>query len=160
MTYFEKLVEDHGINEACSIAFGECPADCFPDMPVKDCGEGIFVDCDECWTAEMPECGAKAAECAKEHTQEGVDALEDAFGKSNKRGEKQEGAKDVEIRRLSTIAKRSEEKLQELMPGEEFHKFMTSVARETFRMEISGMADGAFKDFCLKNLDGIMVGGK
>lgn len=48
-----------------------------------------------------------------------------------------------------------EKKLKELMGEKEFEDFVTNVAKEAFREEIKGMADGAFKDFCLENFDKI-----
>lgn len=48
-----------------------------------------------------------------------------------------------------------EKKLKELMGEKEFADFATNVAKEAFREEIKGMADGGFKDFCLENFDEI-----
>lgn len=55
MTYFEKLVQDLGINKAFRKACRSCPKHRFPDMPTKDCTEDFDLSCAQCWTAEMPE---------------------------------------------------------------------------------------------------------
>ena len=57
------------------------------------------------------------------------------------------------------IMNRLEQKLMELMGKEEYGKFSTEVAKEAFRIELNGMADGDFKDFCLDNFDKITGGG-
>lgn len=53
------------------------------------------------------------------------------------------------------ILKRYEAKLMELMPEDEFMDFMCNVAREVFRNELDGMAEGDFKDFALKHMEEI-----
>ena len=60
MTFFEKLVEEMGVNEAFREACAGCPEHHFPDIPVKDCTEDAFRICGSCWTADMPETSADA----------------------------------------------------------------------------------------------------
>ena len=55
MTYFEKLAQELGINEAFRDSCKRCPKHHFPDMPVMDCTEDANISCAECWTADMPE---------------------------------------------------------------------------------------------------------
>lgn len=46
-------------------------------------------------------------------------------------------------------------KLKEFMSPAEFAAFSAQVARDAFREEVEGMADGEFKDFILQNFDKI-----
>ena len=50
-----------------------------------------------------------------------------------------------------------EKKLESLMGPAEYMAFATRAAKECFRLEIEDMADGEFKDFCLENLEKIVV---
>ena len=56
----------------------------------------------------------------------------------------------------------SEEKLMylmtriELMSEEEYVKFSVEIARDSFRLEIDGMADSDFKDFVVEHFDKIV----
>lgn len=56
------------------------------------------------------------------------------------------------------LMRKMEEKLIELMGAEEYKKFATEIAREGFRQEIDGMADGEFKDFVKDHFDQITGG--
>lgn len=53
------------------------------------------------------------------------------------------------------VMKKMEEKLIELMGHEAYAEFSTKIAKEGFRAEIEGMAEGEFKDFCIENFDDI-----
>jgi hypothetical protein len=49
-----------------------------------------------------------------------------------------------------------EEKLIELMGQEAYTEFAVKIAREGFRKEVEGMADGDFKNFVIENFDKII----
>ena len=53
------------------------------------------------------------------------------------------------------VMKKMEEKLIELMGKDAYAEFATEIAREGFRMEVNGMADGEFKYFCQEYFDDI-----
>lgn len=48
-----------------------------------------------------------------------------------------------------------EDKLREFMDDDEYMKFATGVARESFRIEVEEMENGDLKDFILYNFDKI-----
>ena len=48
-----------------------------------------------------------------------------------------------------------EEKLIKLMGPEEYSEFAKAIAKEAFKAEINGMADGDFKTFVIENIDQI-----
>ena len=60
--------------------------------------------------------------------------------------------------RLNKIVLEYERKLAELMPDDEYWKYITGVAQKLFREEIDEMADGEFKDFVLENYRNIVGG--
>ena len=51
-----------------------------------------------------------------------------------------------------------EAKLKELMDEQSFYKFVTEVARKTFRNEVEDMADGEFKRFVMEHWSEIVGG--
>lgn len=53
------------------------------------------------------------------------------------------------------VMKAMESKLIELMGREAYAKFAAEIAREGFRKEVEGMADGDFKNFIMDNFDNI-----
>jgi len=53
------------------------------------------------------------------------------------------------------LLKKMEEKLIELMGKEAYTEFSVQIAREGFRKEVDGMADGDFKNFVIENFDKI-----
>jgi len=46
-----------------------------------------------------------------------------------------------------------ERELKKHMTEEAYGEFAERVAKEGFRMEVLGMADGDFKNFCIDNID-------
>ena len=54
------------------------------------------------------------------------------------------------------VMKKMEEKLIELMGKEAFAEFVKEIAKEGFRREVDGMADGEFKNFCKEYFDDIV----
>ena len=57
--------------------------------------------------------------------------------------------------RLMKIMKIYEAKLAELLGRDAFADFVVATAKDMFREEVQGMADGGFKQFCADNFDAI-----
>lgn len=60
-----------------------------------------------------------------------------------------------EIEMLRYMIDLYDKKLKELLPEDEYHEFTVNAAKEAFKHELDGMADGDFKRFCLDNFDKI-----
>lgn len=60
-----------------------------------------------------------------------------------------------ELKLYHAVAMRHEEKLKETLTAKEYEEYSAETSKELFREDLDGMADGDFKDFCIKHFDEI-----